>query len=505
MNEQQYEQIAAACDALLRAPGTSYARVAIPLLHVVSEHPSHTARYAPLLADAPRVTPSPHPAPAARGGTARRAARALAAALRPGAQRESDMQTLVRAAAPVDVLIVSRLTRAAQLQQPEDFYFGSLRRYLAQLGASSVVAYVDHAAPQNAPATPVSEGRLLLSRRVAVHEELWLWQQCLRASRALQHLAERDLPPLERAAARLAAAQVRSGAALENLRLHGVIARLCRRLRPRIVITTYEGDASERMIWHAARADRRQPLCVGYQHTMLFKRAHAIRRRVSAAGINCDPDVILTLGEITQVALEASPGLNPVRLLLYGSHRRVEPGNFSPGSARPARCLVLPDAHRDECGLLFAFAVDCAQALPGVTFVLRPHPATELIVPGQPSPLPPQLPVNVIISTGRSLAEECATSRYCLYRGSSAVLQTVRAGLRPFYVARAGELSFDPLWELAGWRETVTTAAQLAAHIASGDDANSQAAAAARRYCDRYVAPVRPAALEELLALAASR
>jgi hypothetical protein len=113
-----------------------------------------------------------------------------------------------------------------------------------------------------------------------------------------------------------------------------------------------------------------------------------------------------------------------------------------------------------------------------------------------------ELPPNVIVSVGRSLAEECAAARYCLYRGSSAVLQAVRAGLRPFYMARAGELNFDPLWELGGWRETVTSAAQLAAHLLPAD-AGSQAATDAQRYCDRYVAPVRAAALEELLALAA--
>jgi len=504
MNEQQYGEIAAAGDALLRASGTSLARVAIPLLHVINEHPSLTARYAPLLPGAPRAAPALRLAQPARGGTARRAVRSLAAALRPGAQRKRYVQALACAAAPVDVLIVSRLTRTAQLHQPEDFYFGLLQRHLAQLGVTSVLAYVNHAGPESAPAAPQSEGRLLLPRRVPVHEEVRLWRQSLRASSLLQDLAERELLPLGGALARLAAAQVRSGAALENLRLHATIARLCRRMTPRIVITTYEGDASERLIWQAARADRRRPLCVGSQHTTLYKRAHAIRRRVNAAGIDCDPDVILTLGEITQAALAASAELKPVHLIVYGSHRRTELGNVGVASARPPRCLVLPDAHREECALLFGFAIECAQALPGVTFVLRPHPATELTVPGQLPLVPPELPPNVIISVGRALDAECAAARYCLYRGSSAVFQAVRAGLRPFYVARAGELNFDPLWELGGWRETVTGAAQLVAHMLRVD-ADSQAATEAQRYCDRYVAPVRPAALEELLALAASR
>ena len=40
MTEQEYTGIAAACDRILRAEGTSVARLAIPMLHVINEHPS---------------------------------------------------------------------------------------------------------------------------------------------------------------------------------------------------------------------------------------------------------------------------------------------------------------------------------------------------------------------------------------------------------------------------------------------------------------------------------
>ena len=48
MTEQEYPDLAAACDRLLRAPGTSLARLAIPVLHFLNEHPGSLTQYAPL-------------------------------------------------------------------------------------------------------------------------------------------------------------------------------------------------------------------------------------------------------------------------------------------------------------------------------------------------------------------------------------------------------------------------------------------------------------------------
>ena len=44
-----------------------------------------------------------------------------------------------------------------------------------------------------------------------------------------------------------------------------------------------------------------------------------------------------------------------------------------------------------------------------------------------------------MFSRGRTLDEDCAQSRYCLYRASSAAIHAVLARVRPFYLARAGE------------------------------------------------------------------
>ncbi len=508
MNAQEYEELAASCDALLRSSATSLGRIALPVLHLISEHPTLLAAYEPLLApQAMRQQPAnpstSAPAPAGARVIARRAMRAL----RTAASHKPQPGAVLRDR-NVDVLIISHLNHPMQLQDEADFYFGDLQRLLRERGATSVLALANHLPATLMPALPDPESapamRVLLPNSLPLAAEVRVWTCAAAAGRALLGEAQHAHPLLHRQLARLAGRQALAGHAVRNLRLHHVIANLCRQLAPRIVITTYEGDASERLIWHAARQARHRPLCVGYQHASVRAHAHAIRRRVNAPGLPCDPDVVLTLGEITEAALAASEALHPVELITYGTHRRPRAVAGADVSDRNSVCLVLPDGDLSECDILFRFAIECARQMPGVRFLLRPHPASRLDATALRAMSGAEMPANVALSTQGTLAEHCARARYCLYRGSSAVIEAVLAGVKPFYLARPHELSFDPLYQLGDWRETVTLPGEFAARAAAAGPANSEAAERARQFCDRYLSPLRPAALDSLLELAAA-
>jgi hypothetical protein len=302
----------------------------------------------------------------------------------------------------------------------------------------------------------------------------------------------------------LASRQALAASTFINLRMHAAVADVCRSVNPKIVITTYEGTVAERLIWHAARTAKRRPVCVGYQHATVLERAHAIRRPVAARGIDCDPDIVLTLGEITHAALAASPELNGVRFIQYGSHRRVTLPELPQPQHRPRRCLVLPDASDQECVTLFDFALACARHRPDISFVLRPHPMVDTQSLLRRHPELQKLPPNVALSADGPLERAFEQARYCLYRGSSAALHAVRAGIKPYYLARPGELPFDCLFALADWRETVTSPEDLADRMSLGDPfIDSAAARRAMDACERYVSPVRPGAIDELLAVVA--
>ncbi len=491
MTGQEYADIAAACDRLLRAPGTSLARLAVPALHFLNEHPSSLAQYAPLLSERPDGAFSQLPRATIR--MARGLMRALTAP-RPTSRYDG----------PIDVLIVSHLLKPQQLQQDQDFYFGALQGHLQERGATSLLVLIDHlpGARSNQDTQPFGLPRLILPATVSPAAEADIWRQCASAWCALRGAATGAGNATDRRLALLASRQVLAAPAITNLRMHAAIAGLCRAVNPRIVITTYEGTVAERLIWHAARTARPRPLCVGYQHALVLQRAHAIRRRVAAPGIDCDPDVILTLGTISHTALAASAGLQSLRLIEYGSHRRATLPVLPQLQDRPRHCLVLPDASDQECAILFEFALRCARHSPDLSFALRPHPMVDPRSLLRHHRQLRQLPANVALSVDKPLELEFAQARYCLYRGSSAALYAVRAGIKPFYLARPGELPIDCLFALPDWRETVTSAEEFANRVRVTDACKDSAAASrAAGSCDRYVAPVRTAALNELLAL----
>jgi len=492
MTEQEYADIAAACDRLLRAPCTSLARLAIPALHFLNEHPSALAQYASLVTDrADGGFPSVAKAVirAARGLTRSLAAPRLAAG----------------PLGPIDVVIVSHLLKPDQLHQGDDFYFGALQSHLSDRGVSSLLVLISHltVARSDQNTQPFPSSRLIVPATVCLATEANIWRQCTTAWRALRREAASACKAADNRLAMLASRQVLSASTVVNLRMHAGLANLCRAVNPRIIITTYEGTVAERLIWHAARMARRRPLCVGYQHAMVLERAHAIRRPVAAPGIDCDPDVILTLGEIPHAALAASPGLQAVRFIEYGSHRCAALPPLPHPQHRPRHCLVLPDASYHECAILFEFALECARRGPDISFALRPHPMVDTRSLLRRLPQLQKLSRNVSISVDRPLEQEFAQARYCLYRGSSAAMHAVRAGIKPYYLARPAELPFDCLFELADWRETVTSPEDLLNRMSLADQfTDSAAASRAASTCNRYVSPFRPDALSELLAMA---
>src|SRR5262249_38198927 len=143
---------------------------------------------------------------------------------------------------------------------------------------------------------------------------------------------------------------------------------------------------------------------------------------VAALGIDCDPDVVLTLGAISHAALASLPALSSVRFIKYGSHRHAGPKPQPRWLDRPRRCLVLPDASHSEFATFVNSALECPNRRPDVDFVSRPHPMSALRLLLRRLPQLRGLPGNASLSLDKPLEQEFAAARYCLYRGSSAAL-----------------------------------------------------------------------------------
>ena len=140
---------------------------------------------------------------------------------------------------------------------------------------------------------------MLLPDITTLTEELGFIRRCLKARRQLRQAEGEASSFIDRQVARNARKLVVSNGVVANLKLHAQITDLCRQARPSVVITLYEGHAWERCVWHGARIGVFPVLCVGYQHTILRKHSHAVKRSL-ASDKRYDPDLILTVGDVTR-------------------------------------------------------------------------------------------------------------------------------------------------------------------------------------------------------------
>ena len=65
------------------------------------------------------------------------------------------------------------------------------------------------------------------------------------------------------------------------------------------------------------------------------------------------------------------------------------------------------------------------------------------------------MPSNIILSN-RTIKDDINSSNLVLYRGSTAVINAVIAGLRPIYLNLTGEMTIDPLHQFDKFKTNVS-------------------------------------------------
>ena len=495
VTHDQYSQLTMACDELLRDPELRPGVIAVPWLHVQSEHPSTLARYAPVLTGL-----SPF-------------ARAKRALLDRGRVAWVFARSLVSRSAfdehpalpeKVDVVLVSHVMPGHTPPGNQDFYYGDLPQALASRGLSSLVVLLNDVPRARRLRVKLNRGgptaRLAMPPTASARAELRAWRRAQALAAALRRKGAVEPDAFRRVVVLEAARQASSARTTASLRLHDQLKSLCAKLRPKALLVLWEGHASEPLAFDAARAVDPAVRCIGYQHTVLFPRSHAVKRRLGGA---YDPDCIVTVGDVNRDVLQGAEGLRGVPVVTYGSHRRSGSAAMrAPDSGR--RCLVIPEGLDAECLILFDFAVAAALRMADMQFVLRMHPVLPFERFVRRYPRFGALPPNVRVSDEADIGADLAKCDWALYRGSSAAVYAVLAGVRPIYVARPGELRIDPLFALQGWRReanTVDAFAQLVAAdrwTAAGE--RQREWESARAFCDKYAAAPSPDVLHGLLA-----
>lgn len=130
-------------------------------------------------------------------------------------------------------------------------------------------------------------------------------------------------------------------------------------------------------------------------------------------------------------------------------------------------CLVRPEGILSECCCLFNFSIACSKAFPEIKFIWRLHPVVDFQKLCSQNRTFKKLPNNVSISRV-SLMSDFARSNNVLYRGSTAAVQAVAAGLRPIYLQLENEMSINPMYEMEQWIPHVKDISEFGTAINSG-------------------------------------
>jgi hypothetical protein len=469
VNERQYRQVCEACDQVLLSPDAGDATVAIPWLHVIRPHPMFLRHYEGMFSG-----------PSRAGGEAWRRLRSLASRMRSLVASVTNLGGWWSASATpevrADVLFVSHLLNGDQAGGNSDFYFGVLPASLAERGYKVAVVLIDYtsrdasrlAASWAASAVP----RIVLHHTLHPSAEWRLIARGRREARRLRRKVQQCRDAFSSRLLNRAAIEAIGGAHLHALRLGEQLHALVKEMKPRALVTTYEGHAWERVVYARARDASPGIRCIGYQHAGLLNMQHAALRRL---GARYDPDAIACAGAVSRDALARNSTLQGIAVEAIGSVRSLVPVTAKKtGTARTA-CLVLPEGNLEECRLLFGLSLQCARKDSSLQFIWRLHPNMRFDDLLRQHPEFGLRPGNVEVSTG-ALPEDIARCGWTLYRGSTAAIQAAAGGAFPVYLSQAGEISIDTLFELEGLRARVSSAEEFLALVTDSAEVQRQAA-----------------------------
>ena len=439
MLEKDYIKLCSVCDAILKDNKIPWHAKAVSYLHIVREHPIFLEKYESLFGEERGM-----PTFCKRFYRICRNFLGLAWILikRDWLEPSAGSAKIKEA----DILFVSHLLNKSEIPTEEDFYFYNVPQKLQQAGIRPVVALLNHTKEKfeespgfflkgNIPTIIIRRHVNLLG---AVKDICYL----ARTTLALLLYWKRASAPLEQKISLQSAIECFSPGTLWQLGLGSQIAKLVDELNIKMVVTTYEGHAWERIVYKYTKSDCKKVGCAGYQQAALFKQQHAIRRSLGSA---FDPDIIFASGKASAEALKSNRENWTIGML--GSRRGRDKHSKADSSKKQhiPHCLVIPEGDHKECEILFSFSLKCAEAMPDWIFVWRLHPILLNAPFLDKFKNKHQIPQNIKISN-QTLDEDLEICHVALYRGSTAIVKAAMHGLFPVYVNQPNELTIDPLY-----------------------------------------------------------
>lgn len=385
-----------------------------------------------------------------------------------------------------DILFVSHLINSSHIGNDKDFYFGDLASQLNRNNVSCHIAMLNHCSLRKEKLLKKWKNnhtpRTVLSKNLLFVEEIKIWHQQLKLFFSINP---------ENKAKKQARLHALSTSTAGNMRFRKQISQLVKQTCAKVIITTYEGHAWERLAYDEAKKINPNIKCFGYQHTAIFKYQHAVKRPLQGT---YNPDVILSSSQIDKAMLDRSEAANNSTVVCIGSPRYIKPVQIT---KQEKHCLVIPEGLLSECLLLFELSLDYVQRCPSQQFIWRLHPLIDFQVLAKKSQLFKDIPNNITLSE-QSLEDDVKQCNSVLYRGSTAVVGAINSGLKPiYYQQKQDELSIDPIYQQELGKFIVANQAEL--KMALEQDIDDEAKQKLQEFAQNFYTPLDVEALVDLL------
>lgn len=365
-----------------------------------------------------------------------------------------------------DSIFISHFLNNDFINNKKDFYFHELPKKFQNSKNKSLIVKINHSKTHSSLLNKEVKNLniLVLPENISILRELQI--SFFLFKEAIILLLKKTPKDVNIRIKLQSAIEFMSPASHFNLRIGKQIKSLVEQLKVKYVFTTFEGHAFERIIFSNARKSNKSIKCIGYQHALILKKQHAVKRKL---GRNYDPDFILTSGNDGKKKLINSGFIKEKNIFLLGTNRTVKKNILF--RQKRDTFLILPEGDFIECFPLIDLLFELAKILPSHHFIIRFHPFTDILKLKKEKVQLTKLPKNITLSQ-KSFEDDLKKSDYAIYRGSTTIIKAIQSGLVPIHYHKKGEQFIDPLFLLKKNKKNIQDPTDIYKIIKTNEEQN---------------------------------
>lgn len=239
----------------------------------------------------------------------------------------------------------------------------------------------------------------------------------------------------------------------KNLRIYHNAIFLLNMIKPKIILTTFEGHSYERLIYAASYNAKNSIKRYAFSHSLIFKHQNAIKLKLPE---KFSPNIIFTAGSSGLNFLKKNLEDKDIKIDILGSNRFVEKKAFK--SNKIKQLLFIPEGYVEENDLFLDFANKILSKNKEIKILIRFHP---IFLDQSNKIFENNNNDRLILSKNNKIEDDFRICEAFVFRGSTLAVQAARHGLIPIYYNKYSDLNINPFHDFPNGYKSVGNENQL--------------------------------------------